>query len=351
MSEILIDLNVLELGEGRNPFDELASKIEQLSLKGSESGDVERLEQMLLFIERKYQDLQDKDVDKAKVLMQAVNANLLMVEAHELNSLDIISKNLQCIKKVSVDLISSKIQNVDSYILGNVFKSHDNFISKISITDLSKAFNSVFLSDYTQNVETKTEWIIELNFKTGNKGNHKPLEFIHTFIEGLNTIPGVSVTLEDIKIGSIQAKVKAVFDSVTSKEEVKEVLETARKFAVGKLEKEFSEVEKANSETQKNQIETQLLEENLQNLKSEESKEFKKLETESIRYDIEKKRLENEILKIKLFKERKELLKELLADGFISQKELEILIKGITFLKIENGILTVGENIDVIDNL
>lgn len=351
MSEILIDLNILELGEGKNPFDELASKLESLSLQGSDAGNIEKLEQTILFIERKYQDLQDVDIEKAKVLIQAVNANLLLVEAHELNSLEIMSQNLECIKKISVELIASEIPNADSFILGNFLRTKHGFSSKISISELSNAFDSVFKSEISHINESKVEWLLELNFKTDEDANHRPLEFIHTFIEGLNTIPGVKVTLEDIKTGSIHAKIKAVFDTATSKEEVKEILESAKKFAIGKLEKEFSEVEKANSETQKNLLETQILQENLQELKSEESKEFKRLETESIRYDIERKRIENERLKIQLVKERKEMLKELLSEGFISQKEFEIIIKGIPFLKIENGTITVSENIDVIDKL
>jgi len=105
-----IDLNVLELGEGKNPFEELASKIIQLNLEGKESSvSIENLEQTLLFIERKYQDLQDTDIEKAKILMQAVNANVMMVEAHELRSLDLMRKNLNAIKNISVGLVTSQI--------------------------------------------------------------------------------------------------------------------------------------------------------------------------------------------------------------------------------------------------
>ena len=348
-----IDLNVLELGEGKNPFEELASKIEQLSLEGREpSVSIANLEQTLLFIERKYQDLQDTDLEKAKILLQAVNANLIMVEAHELHSLDIMRKNLDAIKNISVGLITSQIENPDDYILGNVIRKNLGSISpKITISHISNTFNELFSKKTLPYFEKEIDWIIELNFDTKKGENHKPLEFINTFIEGLNTIPGVKVTLEDIKIGSIQARLKAVFDDVTNKEEVKEVLESARKFAKGKLERDYAEVEKSISETQKNQIEKEILEENLKYIKSEENKELKKLESESIKYDIERKRLENERMKLQLFKERNDLLKELLADGFIQQKDLEILIKGIPFLKIENGTLTVGENIDIIDSL
>ena len=352
MQNITIDLNVLELGEDENPFEKLAAKIEQLNLQGADPDKTGVLEQQVLFLERKYQDLQDTDLEKAKVLLQACKANILMLDSDVIHSFDAIKKNINSITHVTMGMLHSKKSDVSSLLLSKILKEKFHNSSSISAIALYDVFNSTFNTSSVENIIVEPlEWLIELNFKTDKKENHKPLEFIHTFIEGLNTIPGVRVTLEDIKIGSIQAKIKAIFDDVTSKEEVKEVLETARKFAKGKLEKEYYEGEKASSETQKNKIEFQILEENLLNLKSEENKELKKLQSESIRYDIEKKQLENERLKIQLFKERKELLKELLVDGFIQQKDLELLIKGIPFLKIENGRLTAGESTDIIDKL
>lgn len=56
MNTTVIDLDILELGEGENPFDTLASKIEELTLKGAKAEDVEKAEQTLLFIERQFQD-------------------------------------------------------------------------------------------------------------------------------------------------------------------------------------------------------------------------------------------------------------------------------------------------------
>lgn len=350
MSEIAIDISLLELGEGKNPFDELASKIERLSLEGSQKADTSKLEETLLFIERKFQDLQDVDQRKAKVLMQAVNANILMLEAKDFFSIDLVSRNLEHIKDISIGLSNFEINDTESYMLGDIIRHNNGSVSKISIYDLNQCYNTVF-NRTIKKIANKTEWLIELNFETSKVDNHKPLEFINTFIEGLNTIPGVQVVLEDILIGSIQAKVKVTFDDEVSKEEAKEVLEGARQFAKNKLEVEYPEFEKSNSETLKNNTESELLQDKLLYLRSDENKEFRKLENDSLRYDVERKRLENEKLKLQVFKERKELLKELLSDGFISQKEMELLIKGISFIKIENGKLFVGENISVIDKL
>lgn len=354
MGEIAIDLNILEYSEGRDLFEELASRIEQLSIEGTNAEEIENLEKTLLFIERQFQDFQDTDSEKAKVVGQAVAANIVMLDAGQPAPLALMKRNLASIKNVCVGLTTSQIVDSDSYLLGNIIR-HDNLQKgkkgTITITELSNAFNSVFNSPKEKLYANEIEWIIDLSFKTTKENNHKPLEFIHILIEGLNTIPGVKVTLEDIKIGTIQAKIKAIIDGVSSKEEVKEVLESARKFAKGKLEKEFSEIQKSDSETQKNQIESKILEETLQNLLSDGNKELKKLESESLKYDIERKKLENDRLKLQLFKERKELLKELLAEGFIAQKDLEMWVKGISFIKIENNVLTVGENIDIIDNL
>ena len=352
MKNSIIDLNILELDEGRNPFDELAAKLEQLNLKGADPKKKELLEQQILTLEREYQDLQDVDSEKAKILFQACTANIVMLEANEISSFDVIEKNIKGIAGVAFELKHKKKKDVSSLKLTEVLKSKYKDTSSVSISDLFQIYNYTFstFSDL-RNEKEGLEWTLELNFNTSKDDNHKPLEFIHTLIEGLNTIPGTHVTLEDIRIGSIQAKIKAIFDDATSKEEVKEVLETAKKFAKGKLEKEFHEAERASSEAQKNQIESKILEENLSILKSDETKELKKLETESIRYDIEKKKLENERLKIQLFKERKELLKELLADGFITQKDLEILIQGIPFLKIENGKLVAETGTDTLENI
>ncbi len=197
----------------------------------------------------------------------------------------------------------------------------------------------------------KDEWILELNFDTANKNNHKPLEFIHTMIEALSTIEGVNVTLEDIKIGSIKARLKVVFDDLRGKEEFKDVVESSFKFAKGKLEKAQIENEKIETEKAKNLIENDILVTNLNTLNSPELRELKRLESESLKYDVERKKIENEMLNLELFRKKKDMIKELLAEGIIDQDKFEMLINGVSFMKVDNGEIKIGENIDVIDKM
>jgi hypothetical protein len=348
MSRIIIDLNILELDAGRNPFDEFASRLEKLNLAGADPSDIEKLERKLLFIERKCQDLQEVNKEKAMVLLQAVNANLLMMDSSAVNSIEAIAKNLETIENASVDLSNNEVVNPETLKISNFFLSSPHHGSNVDIRDVSDAFNNIFRK--YQRSAAADEWIMELNFETRNLEHHKPLEFIYTFIEAVKTIPGVTINLEEIKVGSIKAKIRVVFDDRTSKEEVKELFENVKEIVADKFTRGPTAMDE-NTATENAETELRITDEKIKDRISDKSKEVEKLETESLRYDLERKKIENERLKLKLFKERKELLKELLSDGLIAQNHLEMLIKGIPFIRIENGNLIIGENIDVIDRL
>lgn len=348
----VIDLDLLEKGESENPFEGLISKIERLFLKGNISFDKTQMEKTILFLERKCQDFSDTDKSKSKLILEAVNANILLFEESDQDAINTVNENLNKLMGMSERMNSSDNIDYTKLFISNIIKHDNPDKTKYTTMHLQEAYNKILVNFNTElRISEKEEWIIEFNFRTTKEENHKPLEFIHTFIEGLNSIEGVKIILEDIKIGSITAKLKAVFDDVKSKEEVKEILESAKMFAKGKLEREYYEVEKCKSEARKNEIEANLLKESLGSLQSNETKEIRKLEMESLKFDNERKKLENEKLKIQLFKEKKELLKEMLSEGIIDQRNFDMLIKGIPFLKIENGHLAIGENIDVIDDL
>lgn len=346
MIETLIDLRILDLGNGKNPFDEIASHIERLKIEGKMSDGEFKLEKTLLLLERKFQDFSDSDVEKSKVIFQAVSANLGILESNINYSIEQISNNLNSILTISY---KDTLLDLNNLSISKIIKKNYPKKNNISISELQKVFDTI--SKKVESDINKEEWIFELNFNTEKSENHKPLEFIHTFIEGLNTIDGVSLTLEYIEIGSIKARIKAVFDDVKSKEEVKDILESTQKFAKGKLEKDFIEGKKLDSDIIKNEMETKILEENLSTLQSSEIREFRQLENESVKLDLERKKLENEKLRIELFKEKKNLLKELLSEGIIDQKHFDMLINGLPFISMENGRLLIGETIDVIDKL
>ncbi|MGY6741303.1 MAG: hypothetical protein ACXIUQ_01105 [Cecembia sp.] len=345
-----VDLELLEIGNGKNPFEELIARVERLSLEGKLDVRKEDVEKTILFLERKYQDFSDSDEDKSMVIIQAVNANLQLFEHGNQKSFADIFENLNQLKYVVDDLTVSNKLIPTNYLITSYLQKNPSNKSGFTFKSLQKAYSAIF-NNFISSQKEIQEWIIELDFEVDINERHKTLEFIHLFIEVLNSIEGVQFTLEDIKVGSIKAKIKAVFDDVTSKEEVKELLESTKLFAKGKLEKEFNESEKLESERHKNEIEADILKENLNEIKSDDFKEVKKLELESLKLDVERKQLENEQKKIELFAKKKKILQELLSEGIIQQKQFKMLINGLPFLGIQNGQLIIGENIDIIDDL
>ncbi|GGH01522.1 hypothetical protein GCM10007415_42070 [Parapedobacter pyrenivorans] len=350
MNSAVIDLELIDEGNGKNPFEDLMAQVENLSLQGKLDVNKNELEKTILFLERKYQDLSDIDYLKSKILLQAFKANVIISEHNEDKSFIRISDNLTQLKDLSVALTNNDITDLHKYILSDNTELNDKLEGEITVDLLQTVYDKVFRSGESKR-RKKEEWIIEMNFDVPTNERHLPLEFLHTFIQGLNTVHGLSVTLEDIHIGSIKARIKVVFDDIGSKEEAMELLESARQLAMGKIEEDRSGIEKIESEQVDNKRGTLTSKEHENGLTAEDLKEVKKLEVESLRYDIERKRLENEEKRLILFKKRKEVLKELLAEGIIGQRQMEMLIKGLPFLKIEDGRLTIGENIDIINDL
>ena len=70
-------------------------------------------------------------------------------------------------------------------------------------------------------------------------------------------------------------------------------------------------------------------------LDSEASKVTRQIELESMKIELEMKKVELEKKKIEAFKLKKDLLKEMLSDGIIDQNQMEMIVKGISFLKYE----------------
>lgn len=349
MSTNSIDLNVLELDEGKNPFELLASKIEMLNLLGANREFVIQAEQAVLYLERKYQDLQEDNKEGAHILIQAVNANLLMVDNNLISGISDIAENLKSIRIATEAISTKQIEDVsDLSMVKNMrikYKFHDP-----TILDISNTFKEIFTNRKLSRFKREENWQVELNFKTIAENNHFPLDFIHTFIEGLNTIDGVKVTLENIQIGSIRATLKFDFEDGVSKDSVKEVLNGMIDFASKRLAEDKNDTDITDRNGVEDRSDENFTEEGGNSIFSKDLS-LKNLEVESLKYDIEKKKIENDMLRLKLLKQKKDILKELLADGLIAQKELEIIIKGIPFLEFKGGVLSVKENIDVIDKL
>ncbi|UTW62850.1 hypothetical protein KFE98_01445 [bacterium SCSIO 12741] len=346
----IIDLETLEIGDGRNPFNEIMAKVERLSLEGSLKGNKEEIEKTILFIERKYQDFSEKDASKSKVIYQAISASLTIFEKDGSQIKNSLNEDIKSIKNLVLNLSSKEHINLSSLLLSNHL-NYNNVDKKTFTTEALKIAYHKVLSSIEEPENETLEWIFELNFDVDINERHKPLEFIHLFIESLNTIEGVRITLEDIKIGSIKVKLKAVFDDVSSKDEVKEILNSTVKAAKDKLEKDFNESEKFRTEATKNQVDTNIRKEELLEKQSPEYKKIKQYEQESLKLDVERKYIENQERKLDYFIKRKNLLRELISEGLIDQKDFEMLINGISLFKLMDGRLTLGEDIDIIDGL
>lgn len=371
--EVIIDLDLIDDGE-ENPFEKIASYIEKASLVGKIS-DKEKNSLMTktLSLERKLLDLSESEYKEANIILKeaysiaSVASKIAEVDANDVTTFA-LQQGMQCLNNVVKIVIGKKEDEIKSHFKTISPKAYLTSKKKLKVTrtELTQAltiastrfgiFHSAkgishkVLGDF-QNSDYEDEWSIDLIFNTNKFENHVPLDFIYQFVEILNKIDGVKVIIEEIKIGSIKAKLKVLFEEASSKEEVKELLESSRKFAKAKLEKDYEEQEKIKAEKNKIDVEKEILREQLRQDTSIESDYRRALEIQSMEEDLQSKRLENISKRMQLLKESRDLYKELLADGYISQKDFEMLIKEISFMKINDGRLEIGESTDIIDNM
>ena len=92
---------------------------------------------------------------------------------------------------------------------------------------------------------------LEIELYLSDTKDSKSLQTLSIFIECLNSIEGTDVTIVEIRKGSIISQLKLFFQSPDAKKQAIELLESTKKFAIGKLEKEYSESEKLKKETEK----------------------------------------------------------------------------------------------------
>ena len=95
-------------------------------------------------LEREYQDLQDVDSEKAKILLQACTANIVMLEANEISSFDVIEKNIKGIVGVAFQLKHKTNKDIPHLKLTEIIKNKYNDTSSISTSDLLKIYDYTF---------------------------------------------------------------------------------------------------------------------------------------------------------------------------------------------------------------
>lgn len=194
-------------------------------------------------------------------------------------------------------------------------------------SELDQSFLIDILKSYKK--ETLAIWNVDFYFK---KTDHKALYLTYLFVEYLQLFcDDREAYLQEISNGSIFSKVTAYFRSEKAEDDAKEGLEELKKYAKGKLSKEYHEAKKLEQEVEHARLEKELKEEEIKNLESE--REQKNLERENIRLQNQKLELENESKKIQNFKDKISLMKELISDSIITQDEFKIMIKGELYLK------------------
>lgn len=352
MSDKIIDLDLID-NDDENMFDNLMSTVEKLNLMGANKNTSNDLEVIVLSIERKMQDLSDENNKSAKTVYASVKNVLfeytkILTNDSSFETIGLAANALSCINNTMrtgsdlklIEEVAAKL-SIKNNLKGNVS----------SLENIKKAaFIGVASVDYNQkNIDelfhpsNDLVWDIEMKIESQEFDDHKALEFLYRFVEILSTIEGVQIKIQDIKKGSIWAWLKAYFKSDKSKNDAAEVLESARKFASGKLEKEYEEKEKLKVEREKIDIERQILQQELNSSNDLDSLYLAALKVKHLEEDLKRKQLENARLSIELLKDSRETFAELLADGFVSQSDFKILINQIPFLEKVNGKLTIGE--------
>ncbi len=350
MSEIVVDLNVLEIGKDKNPFDLLASKLEKLNLEGGDKAVLAGLEKTVLFLERKVMDLNEVNEDLANTIMQAIQSNSIMIESGKINTVQQLANHLETIREVSMAMMEGKVIQVSKNysiadILVDKFGKRETFNSE----QLAEAYNSSLFASRDRKITGKEVWQIDFKIGVDAENSHKPLEFLYFFIESLNSFIGVKAILKEIKIGSIDATVNIQFDDDGSREVVKDLLNSARSLVVKKLNTETLENEDKGENNNGSSDFTN--ERRYEDKFGSEVSVAHNLQIESLKLDVKRKEIENAKEIFYLMREKKNFFVELFAEGLITQKHLEILIKGISFMSINDRTVTVGEDIDVIGNL
>lgn len=353
MNDNIIDLDLIDEND-ENIFDTIMASVENIHLSGATSSKMKtNLESVVLSLEKKMQDLSDKDKSLALKTYMSVKSVVsqyasVIVSDKTDEGMSIAYNALSCLNnsitattsvhniKIIKD-ISEKL-SIKNNLFGDI-SSIEN-IKKATFVGLANANFSIKFNLKRYNFDV---WEIDMNFETSEFETHKPLEFIFQFIELFNSLEGVRMDIEDIKKGSLKVKIKALFENAKSNEDVIEILDSAKKFAFGKLEKDFEEKEKLKAEKEKLDIEKKLLNHELKENSSLDSAYLKALTIKQAEEDLKRKQLENLKLKIDLLKESRNSFSELIAEGFLCQGDFEVLINELPFLAMRNGKLVMGE--------
>jgi len=188
-------------------------------------------------------------------------------------------------------------------------------------------------------------WEIEIVLTDEEKINNE-LFTLWTIMESLNSIEGISLTLETVREGSRIYKFKMFIKDFFAKEEVKEVLNKAKDSAMGALEKPAAETELLKKEANKLGAEEKKIEkETDQILTKEQRAELFELKKEKLKAEIEEKHADTNLKKLQFLERLSDLQKE----GLLRVDSIGININEIPFLVKEGGEIKVLNTLDSID--
>ncbi|OMQ12248.1 hypothetical protein [[Flexibacter] sp. ATCC 35103] len=358
MTETIIDFDLSENFDD-NIFGNFMSTVERLNLNGQTSNEESRrLESLILKLERNVQDLSESSLQSNSLLMSNVGRilseyNTILINNHSNEMIGLALNTFQTLNNsiyhYQHDNVFNKLIDVTNRLsisnnLNGNLSSLENIKKTAFIGLTSLEFNYSDINDLLEDQYYESSEIF-FNFKTESSDSHKPLEFIYHFIEILNKIEGVKIELQDIKKGSLVVTLKAYFNSKKAKDDACELLEGAKKFASGKLEKEYEEKEKIKEEKNKINIEKKILQNELDQSVNLDSVYLRALSIKQAEEDVKRKQLENLKLSLEVLKDSRDLFTELIGQGFVAQSDFEMLINQIPFLQKIDGKLTIGENV------
>ncbi len=363
-----IDLDILDKEESVSVTEVIMTGFERVLISGTiESELKDDVEKIVLKIERMMQDLSEENTEISKFTLSRINESLKIIlpiiQSEEIDhiSLGIIIpylKNIQDVSQIaigkssievveelfkgfSIELLKDKLNNkaevsIVSYagMLKGIMKyaTHQTNVLKFgdvaslfssmpvsfSLTDVIKAENDI------NHLQKETSWDIELIIS--NKDDTKSIYSLWVFLESLKSINDLEIEIVDISKGSIKTKIKVWFKSEEARKEAEELINSTKKLAKGKLEKDFYENEKNKSESEKTIAEKDKIVQEIEVANSKEEKRKKELELEAMEIENENKRLQNERLKLQIFMEKRKALAELLATEVISSDDYKLII-------------------------
>ncbi len=328
-----LNFELLEDEERSKSFEDLMRVVEIIALSGGMRENLlkAKIEEYVLQIERTAIRLKEIQAPELKLIY---DKTIYLVDS--IQNILVLKPTTQSLE-LTIGYLSA-LHLLTSYLFNINLKKHPNVIDKITFEifkwyfDIrSSSVETTTVSGFIKSImdgkqifpstikPNQNEWTCEILLSSKNENNS--LYFLWLLIDIISRIEGVKIKMDDIKSGSILAKLKLLFNNIKAKNDVIDLLNSTRKYAEGILEKDFELKEKSKKETEKIVAEKDKILFDIDNAK-------RKLELEllSLELDVEKKKLENEKMQLDIFSAKKNLYSQLLAENIINVEEFSLAI-------------------------